>query len=160
MSSILLPVIFFIYWILLPFKEEKLYYIPQAKLYVKTVKKTMSEYGYAVFSKDSLCYLSDKNDYIKWYKSDLYLNIIIYPIEGNKIIIADNNIDVVALNQVKFEIIKMDSLPSNLTRKMEVSGTRIDIFKYPHIYLAIDGFLQSISIADDSAKLHRLSPID
>lgn len=87
LGSIFALLVLFFCWITFPLKEEKLYYIPQAGMYLKTIKRSWTDYSYVLFSKDSLCVLSDKVDYIKIKKTDMiyYMDLL----EENKMIIED-----------------------------------------------------------------------
>ncbi|WP_294592155.1 hypothetical protein [uncultured Bacteroides sp.] len=158
LGSIVAFIFLFFFGVTFPLKEEKLYYIPQAEMYLKTIKRSWHDYDYVVFGKDSLCTLSEEFDYIQFRKSDLPLDI--YLIKGNKIILMPKVRGISTINSVQFEFIKTKTVYLDSLMIRTKDGPIVSILNFPHISISIDGFLRSVFVSDNTDKFVRLSPIN
>lgn len=135
-----------ILWILTPSLRttEKLYYIPQAGMYLKIIRPPLSRYGYALFNKNSIFSLSEKSDYIKVYKSETAnFNIIINPNIKNKLYL-DDRFNFSTPHPVKYNIYKINFRDTTFFEAHNVASTCTYFLKHPYIAITVDGYLESV----------------
>ncbi len=82
---------------------EKTYYIPQTKMYVKTIFRWGEDFGYIMFSNDSIINLSKEIDYVKSSR-DLSAIFVLNTTNKNNIGIYYNG-NVIEVNSVKYHFI-------------------------------------------------------
>jgi hypothetical protein len=144
-------------------ESDKKYYFPQIETYMKVYKPPFNKYGYVIFSKDSVFFFFFYIDFVRIYKSETStVSFIINPLENNKIFIVDrwNNAQI---NQVNFVMEKINKEDTTFFKEYivpETAGTRAYKVKPPYIYIFIEGYLQSIFLANDSTiYLSKVIPI-
>jgi hypothetical protein len=83
---------------------ERTYYIPQAKMYVKTTFKRGQKFGYIAFSNDSIINLSKEVDYIK-SSAQLSAIFLLNAIHNDDIGILYNG-NIIEVNSVKYHFVR------------------------------------------------------
>ena len=83
---------------------ERTYYIPQAKMYIKTIFKRGEKSGYIVFSNDSVINLSKEVDYIK-SSAQLSAIFVLNTLNNNDIGIYYNG-NLLEVNAVKYHFLE------------------------------------------------------
>lgn len=81
--------------------EERTYYVPQTGMYIKTIRKGADDFGYVLFSNDSIMNLSKGIDYVK--TSLLVSSIFILNTKDDKDIGLYSNRNNMEVNQVKYK---------------------------------------------------------
>jgi hypothetical protein len=116
--------------------KEKTYYIPQAKMYFKTIS-TKDTYGYVLFSHNRNLSLSDSIDYIKVAKN----------VSTNFLVDSDNNIYLICST-----LLKTDSIGKLFYEKVS------NINKIHNVnYTIIDGITESDTLFFE--KRDRTNPL-
>ena len=126
----------------------KTYYFPQAETYMKVYKPVFNCYGYAIFSKDSIFSYSENSDFIRIYKSETsQVNLIFNPLDSKKIYVEDrwNN---TKINQVNFDIKRINREDTTFFEQEYISGLKIQIPKPQYFEVFIEGYLQSVFYVD------------
>ncbi|MBR3567746.1 MAG: hypothetical protein IKN94_05675 [Salinivirgaceae bacterium] len=129
-------------------EEEKTYYFPQVETYMKVYKPVFNCYGYAIFSKDSIFSYSENSDFIRIYKSETsQVNLIFNPLDSKKIYVEDrwNN---TKINQVNFDIKRINREDTTFFEQEYISGLKIQIPKPQYFEVFIEGYLQSVFYVD------------
>ena len=129
-------------------EEEKTYYFPQIETYMKVYKPVLNRYGYAIFSKDSIFSFSENSDFIRIYKSETSsVSLIFNPLDNKKIYVEDrwNNIKI---NQVNFDIKRINSEDTTFFEQEDIAGLKIQIPKPQYFEIFIEGYLQSVFYVD------------
>lgn len=88
-------------------EKEKTYYFPQIDIYMTVYKPIFRDYGYVIFSNDSIVSFSEDKDFIRIYKSEVsQIDFVFNPSDSKKIYVVDrwNN---AKINEVNFDIMKI-----------------------------------------------------
>lgn len=141
-------------------KDVRLYYIPQAEMYIQIVRPPWNQYGYVIFGSDSNLSVSNQVDYLKIKKSDLS-NISIYINPHNKydlyIVKRYNNIIPYSM---KYKIHMIDLFDTTFFEHIKFEGTYIYSFVFPYVSVNIDGYLQNVYFSDiNDNNLSVIEPI-
>jgi hypothetical protein len=144
------------------FRKDKLYCFPQADMYMKIVRPPMDRCGYVLFSKDSVFSLSDSVDYVKICPSETsWVSFIINPLENNKIFVI-YRWDDVQINQVNFIMEKISRKDTAFFKEYiipETAGTRSYKVKKTYFEITVEGYLQSVFLANYGERLNKIEPI-
>ena len=133
--------------------KEKVYYISQAEIYIKTIVKGSDKFGYILLSRNKNLKLSNSIDYIKINKnigksflvnpyadSIIYLcDQIIYDYKGNYKEINK----AIFINQVNYRIIDGINETDTIFFKKRHLTNPIDI-KFPYIEVSIGEYLENV----------------
>ena len=129
--------------------SNKEYCLPQIKTYLKVYKPTFKEYGYILFSKDSIFQFSDKVDFVKINKSETsWVSFVFNPLEHNKIFVVDRFDNAIKINQVNYIIEKINREDTTFFEEHIVAGTHTYLLKPPYISISVEGYLQSVFFTD------------
>lgn len=154
---VLLPLLLIVAFVLYCYvsavvESDKKYYFPQIATYLKVYKPPFNKYGYVIFSKDSVFSFSENIDFVKIYKSETStVSFIFNSVETNKFYIVDrwNNAQI---NQVNFSMEKINRKDTTFFEEDIIAGTQAYILKYPYCEITIEGYLQSVFLANDSVE--------
>lgn len=125
-----------------PISREKAYYIPQTKMYVKTIYKPRENAGYIMFSNDSIMTLSKNIDYVK--SSPKLSAIFILNTMGSNDIGIHYNGNVIEINSVKYHFIKNINEKDTMYYEKRYK-TKPLIIKSPYMEFVIDDYFSSAS---------------
>lgn len=137
--------------------NEQVYYVPQIRLYIKTIKKNGDRYGYILFGNDSIMDLSKNIDYIK---SSIYLSAIfvLNPNCPDDIGIYYNG-NVSEVNQVKYHFIRNIRETDTLYYEKRLQTNPL-IIKEPYFEFVVDDCFHSALIKESGAKYYtEIQPI-
>lgn len=137
-------------------EEERTYYFPQIDVYMKVYKPIFRDYGYVTFSKDSIFSFSENSDFIRIYKSEISMvNFIFNPLDNKKIYVIDrwNN---TKINQVNFDIKKIDKKDTTFFEQELIAGLKTQILKSQYFEIFIEGYLQSVFYVDYNISVNPL----
>jgi hypothetical protein len=124
-------------------KRERVYYVPETKLYVKTIMKGSEDYGYILFSRDSNMTLSKNIDYVK---SNLAVDAtFILNLNDPDFIGLFDNKNIIEVNQVKFHF-EEDISDTNSIYYEKRYMTNPLIIKKPYFELVIFDYFMGKSI--------------
>ena len=129
-------------------EEERTYYFPQIDVYMKVYKPIFRDYGYVTFCKDSIFSFSENSDFIRIYKSEIStVNFIFNPMDNKNIYVIDrwNN---TKINQVNFDIKKIDKKDTTFFEQEFIAGIKTQILKSQYFEIFIEGYLQSVFYVD------------
>jgi hypothetical protein len=146
MLPLLVFVAFVVYFLVSVVTENnKEYYFPQIKAYLKVYKPPFKEYGYVIIGKDSILSFSNNVDFIKVKKSETsWVSFIFNPQENNKIFIVDESDNIININQVDFQIEKINRKDTTFFEKHIVAGVDAYVLKPQYLNISIEGYLQSV----------------
>lgn len=121
---------------------EQTYYIPQVKMYAKTVYKAGDKSGYTMFSNDSIMSLSKNIDYVK-SSSKLSAIFVLNTMDSNDIGIHYNG-NIIEINSVKYHFIKNINETDTMYYEKRYK-TRPLIIKNPYIeFIVADYFSRAL----------------
>lgn len=147
--SLIAVTLFIVYtYVSTSFDKYKTYYFPQIETYMKVYKPLFNNYGYIVFSKDSVFSFSENSDFVKIYKSETSsVDFIFNPLENKKIYVVDrwNNIQI---NQSDFIIEKINRTDTTFFEQESIAGANTQILKPKYFEVFIEGYLQSVFYVD------------
>lgn len=147
--SLIAVTLFIVYtYVSTSFDKYKTYYFPQIETYMKVYKPLFNNYGYIVFSKDSVFSFSENSDFVKVYKSETSsVDFIFNPLENKKIYVVDrwNNIQI---NQSDFIIEKINRTDTTFFEQESIAGANTQILKPKYFEVFIEGYLQSVFYVD------------
>lgn len=147
--SLIAVTLFIVYtYVSTSFDKYKTYYFPQIETYMKVYKPLFNNYGYIVFSKDSVFSFSENSDFVKIYKSETSsVDFIFNPLENKKIYAVDrwNNIQI---NQSDFIIEKINRTDTTFFEQESIAGANTQILKPKYFEVFIEGYLQSVFYVD------------
>ncbi len=129
------------------FEKYKTYYFPQIETYMK-VYMPFGDYGYVIFSKDSVFSFSENSDFVRIYKSETSsVDFIFNHLENKKIYVVDrwNNIKI---NQSDFIIEKISRTDTTFFEQERIAGANTQILKPKYFEVFIEGYLQSVFYVD------------
>ncbi|MGI6078015.1 MAG: hypothetical protein ACOXZH_09920 [Bacteroidales bacterium] len=130
------------------FEKYKTYYFPQIETYMKVYKPLFNNYGYIVFSKDSVFSFSENSDFVRIYKSETSsVDFIFNPLENKKIYVIDrwNN---TKINQSDFIIEKINRTDTTFFKQESIAGANTPILKPKYFEVFIEDYLQSVFYVD------------
>jgi hypothetical protein len=133
------------------FIEENTYYIPQAKIYVKTILRSGENYGYILFSNDSIMNLSEDIDYIK-SSTDLSAIFVLKQNNSDTIGLYYNG-NILKVNQIKFHFTKYIRETDTLYYEKRHLTNPL-ILKYPYFEFVIDNYFHTASIKKPGAEYY------
>jgi hypothetical protein len=140
--------------------REKLYYIPQIGMYLKTICYPRDEFGYILFSKDSTLTLCSMVDYIAVSKEtgDRCAIIFTDPSKKNELHFFIRFGTIYKKNQVHYKFIIHETDLKGVTefyKKKALSTQK------PYFNIEISDFFESVSVSNYNDKfLQELKPID
>lgn len=148
-------------WVFYPFRTiEKLYYIPQAEMYLKTVKPPFDKYGYVLLSKSSIISLDDNTDCIRIYKSETSnVSILMDPNNKDKVFLTEwFNSSI--YKAVSYNIERITFNDTTFFQADIFGGTHSYLLKYPYIDITIDGYLEYVYVTDyNNEYSHKIEPV-
>lgn len=135
--------------IFLAYKNKyKTYYFPQIETYMK-VYMPFGDYGYVIFSKDSVFSFSEDSDFVRIYKSETNTATFIFnPLENKKIYVVDDEWGNVKNNQSEFVIEKINQTDTTFFKQGIVAGLKTQIIKPQYFEIFILGYLQPVYYID------------
>ncbi len=129
-------------------EKERTYYFPQIDVYMKVYKPIFRDYGYVIFSNDSVFSFSEDKDFIRIYKSEVgQIDFVINPLNGKKIYVVDrwNN---AKINQVNFDIRKINREDTTFFEQEDIVGFQAQRLKSQYFEIFIEDYLQSVFYVD------------
>lgn len=129
-------------------EKEKTYYFPQIDIYMTVYKPIFRDYGYVIFSNDSIFSFSEDKDFIRIYKSEVsQIDFVFNPSDSKKIYVVDrwNN---AKINEVNFDIMKIKREDTAFFEQEEVAGFHAQKLKAQYFEIFLEGYLQSVFYVD------------
>ena len=163
LSPLLFVAVFSLYiYVLAVMDNNRTYYFPKIETYIKIYIPPYNKYGYVILSKDSVFSFSENIDYVRIYKAETSdISFIVDPLENNKICIVDwsNNAQI---NQVNFDIKKINRGDTTFFDEGTISGVNTYILKPHYFEFYIEGFLHTVWFLDKNIdeNLIKAEPIN
>lgn len=129
-------------------EKDKTYYFPQIETYMKVYKPLFNNYGYIIFSKDSVITFSENSDFVRIYKSEISsIDFIFNPFESKKIYVVDrwSNTE---FNQSDYIIERINRTDTTFFEQESIIGSNTQILKSKYFGIFIEGYLQSVFYID------------
>lgn len=148
---LLFVVVVVLHSIFLAFKNKyKTYYFPQIETYMK-VYMPFGDYGYVIFSKDSVFSFSENSDFVRIYKSETNTATFIFnPLENRKIYVVDDEWGNIKTNQSEFVIEKINRTDTTFFKQGVVAGLKTQTIKPQYFEIFILGYLQPVYYIDNN----------
>ncbi len=128
--------------------KYKTYYFPQIETYMK-VYMPFGDYGYVIFSKDSVFSFSENSDFVRIYKSETNTATFIFnPLENRKIYVVDDEWGNIKTNQSEFVIEKINRTDTTFFEHAIIAGCKTQITKPQYFTIFTLGYLQPIYYID------------
>jgi hypothetical protein len=140
--------------------REKLYYVPQIGIYLKTISYPKDEFGYILFSKDSNLTLCSKVDYIAVSKQtgDRCAIIFTDPSKKNELHFFIRFGTIYKKNQVHYKLIIHNTDLKGVTEFYKNGALST---KKPYFNIEVSDLFESVSVSNYNDKfLHELKPLN
>ncbi len=124
--------------------EEKLYYISEARMYIKLQRNSLDKYATIYFSHNPNGPFSEQYDYLL-VLANIPTNIIVNSYENDKLIIPSDEIGIVNIHQRLFSIQRLKSELSDTTIYKKRIGTEPRIIKSPYYGITITENIEYMS---------------
>ncbi|WP_300699533.1 hypothetical protein [Bacteroides sp.] len=150
-----LIVSYVVYWVF--FRTiESVYYVPEAKVYLRMKTKSFNNHGYVYFGRDSITVL-DSTDYVKVHEACDSEILSIYYNPHNDTVYLTSYTGIIDIKQTHFILAERKKFDKTFLTPVKTSPGSYKL-NHGYVHIEIYNFGGDLFVADDTSHLKKVLP--